>query len=69
MPKQTTLDEAIALVKKKYKYAITASYIIHPVEWSLYNAWKDLNIREAMSYNMNDMKGENNESHQNRFGG
>jgi len=55
-PKQTTLEEAIALVKKKYKYAITASFVIHPVEWALYNAWKDLNIREAMSYNMNDLK-------------
>lgn len=56
MPKQTTLDEAIALVRKKHRYATTSKNIIHPVEWALYNAWKDLNIREAMSYNMNDLK-------------
>lgn len=62
MSKQTTLEEAIALVRKKYKYAITASFVIHPVEWALYNAWKDLNIREAISYNMNNLKESKDES-------
>lgn len=60
MSKQTTLEEAIALVRKKYKYAITASFVIHPVEWALYNAWKDLNIREAISYSMDGLKANNN---------